>query len=304
MVLPILEQSGLRVGDDFFLAFSPERVDPANKTWNTRNVPKVVGGVTEDCLALATALYDGPVDQVVPVSSPRTAEMVKLLENTFRAVNIGLVNELALMCERIGVDIWEVIDAAASKPFGFMPFHPGPGLGGHCIPIDPLYLSWKMREVGFEAHLIELAGQVNAAMPHHVVDKIGDALNEHGRAIKGSGVLVLGVAYKPQVRDIRESPALEVMALLRRKGAHISYCDPFVPSLGAAQWPGGYPLESVAYSRDAVAAADCVVVLTDHEAFDYGDVAAAARLIVDTRNAIPAGVNGVFRLGAPNPPPR
>lgn len=303
VVRNILEGTGLKVGREFFLAFSPERLDPANKTWNIKNVPKVVGGVTEDCTTLAVALYEQVIDQVVTVSSPRVAEMAKLLENTFRAVNIGLVNELALMCERIGISIWEVIAAAETKPFGFMRFHPGPGLGGHCIPIDSLYLSWKLREVGFEARFIELADQMNAAMPHHVVDKIGDALNRHGKAIRGSRIVLLGVAYKPNVGDVRESPALDVMGLLDERGARISYSDPFVTKIDAGRWRGGYPVESTSYSRELIVAADCVVVLTDHEAFDFNELAAAAPLIVDTRNAVPADGANVFRIGAPNPFP-
>jgi UDP-N-acetyl-D-glucosamine dehydrogenase len=301
VVQSILEETGLKAGTDFFLAFSPERVDPGNEKWNTKNVPKVVGGLTPDCSALAAMLYGASIDHVVQVSSPRVAEMVKLLENTFRAINIGLVNELALMCDRIGISVWEVIDAAATKPFGFMPFYPGPGLGGHCIPIDPFYLSWKVKEVGFEARFIELAGQVNGAMPHHVVDKIGDALNEHGKAIKGANVFVMGVAYKRDIDDVRESPALDVMALLLKKGARVQYHDPFVPHIDGEHWTGGQHMDSVPYSRDVVAAADCVVVLTDHKAFDLAEVVAAAPVVVDTRNAIKTPAPNVFKLGAPNP---
>jgi UDP-N-acetyl-D-glucosamine dehydrogenase len=301
VVRSILEETGLRAGTDFFLAFSPERVDPGNKTWNTRNVPKVVGGLTPDCSALAAALYGASIDRVVQVSSCRAAEMVKLLENTFRAINIGLANEMALMCDRIGIDVWEVIDAAATKPFGFMPFYPGPGLGGHCIPIDPFYLSWKVKEVGFEARFIELAGQINAAMPRHVLEKIGDALNQHGKAIKGANILVMGVAYKADVNDVRESPALDVIALLVKKGARVTYHDPFVPRVDARHWTSGQHMESVPYSLEEVAAADCVVVATDHTAFDYDEVASAARLVVDTRNAVKTSTENVFKLGAPNP---
>lgn len=301
VVRGILEETGLTAGVDFFLAFSPERVDPGNTKWNTRNVPKVVGGLTADCSRLAAALYSASIGQVVPVSSPRAAEMVKLLENTFRAINIGLVNEMALMCDRIGIDVWEVIEAASTKPFGFMPFYPGPGLGGHCIPIDPFYLSWKVREVGFEARFIDLAGQINGAMPHHVVDKVNDALNTHGKSIKGANIFVLGVAYKPEINDVRESPALDVISLLLRKGARVSYHDPFVPKIDADRWTGGIHMESLAFNSALVAEADCVVVLTDHTAFDYPDIVSSAKLIVDTRNAIKVSSQKVFKLGAPNP---
>jgi len=301
IVQSILEESGLQAGTDFFLAFSPERVDPGNKTWHTRNVPKVVGGLTADCTELAATLYRAAIDRVVTVSSPRTAEMVKLLENTFRAINIGLVNEMALMCDRIGIDVWEVIGAAATKPFGFMPFHPGPGLGGHCIPVDPVYLSWKARQMGLEARFIELAAEVNGAMPHYVVEKIGDALNEHGKAIKGASILVMGVAYKPGVSDVRESPALDVMALLRKKGAYLTYHDPLVPHISSERWTGGLQMDSIPVNCDVVAAADCVVVLTDHQGIDYQELAASARLVVDTRNAVKMKAPHIFTLGAPNP---
>lgn len=303
VVQSILEETGLKAGRDFFLAFSPERVDPGNPTWNTKNVPKVVGGLTPDCSALAATLYTASIDRVVQVSSPKVAEMVKLLENTFRAINIGMVNELALMCDQLGISVWEVIDAASTKPFGFMPFYPGPGLGGHCIPIDPFYLSWKVKEVGFEARFIELAGQVNSAMPHHVVDKVGDALNDLGKAIKGANVFVMGVAYKRDIDDVRESPALDVMALLLRKGANLTYHDPFVPAIDGEHWTGGQHMASVAYSQDAVAAADCVVILTDHSAFDYPAMVGAARAVVDTRNAIKFASPKVYKIGAPAPRP-
>jgi UDP-N-acetyl-D-glucosamine dehydrogenase len=300
-VLTILEETGLRAGTDFFLAFSPERVDPGNQNWNTRNVPKVVGGLTSDCTKLATALYQASIDQVVTVSSPRTAEMVKLLENTFRAINIGLVNEMALLCDRIGIDVWEVIEAATTKPFGFMPFYPGPGLGGHCIPVDPVYLSWKVKQAGLDTRFIDLAAEVNEAMPHHVVNKIADALNEHGKAIKGASILLMGVAYKRDVSDVRESPALDVMTLLLRKGARVSYHDPFVPHLDAERWTGDRQMDSVTHSDTNVASADCVVVLTDHSGIDYDGLAATARLVVDARNAIRTRAPHIFRLGAPNP---
>ena len=297
VVRPILEKRGLVAGRDFFLGFSPERVDPGNPVWTTRNVPKVVGGMTPTCSRLAKALYSASVDTVVEVSSPRVAEMVKLLENTFRAVNIGLVNELALMCDRLGISVWDVVDAAATKPFGFMPFYPGPGLGGHCIPIDPFYLSWKVKEVGFEARFIELAGHVNAAMPHHVVAKVADALNTHAKAVRGSSILVLGVSYKRDIDDVRESPAMDVMAELEQKGARVSYHDPYVPSIHAREWAGHRDLASVALTSDALAAADCVVILTDHRAFDYADVVGRARLVVDSRNAVKGRHAHVFKLG-------
>lgn len=300
VVKPILERRGLVAGRDFFLAFSPERVDPGNAKWNTRNVPKVVGGLSPESTKLARLLYSASVDTVVEVSSPKVAEMVKLLENTFRAVNIGLVNELALMCDRLGINVWEVIEAAATKPFGFMPFFPGPGLGGHCIPIDPFYLSWKVKEVGFEARFIELAGHVNGAMPHHVVAKIADALNTHAKSVRGSSVLVLGVAYKRDIDDFRESPALDVMAELALKGARIVYHDPYVPTIAAREWPGGHDLTSIpTLSADLLEAADCVVILTDHRAFDYATIQQHAKLIVDSRNAIKTPAPNVFKLGAP-----
>jgi UDP-N-acetyl-D-glucosamine dehydrogenase len=299
VVRPILERRGLVAGQDFFLAFSPERVDPGNATWTTKNVPKVVGGLTPTCTGLAALLYSGSIDRVVEVSSPKVAEMVKLLENTFRAVNIGLVNELALMCDRLGIDVWEVVDAAATKPFGFMPFYPGPGLGGHCIPIDPFYLSWKVKEVGFEARFIELAGHVNGAMPQHVVTKVADALNTHAKAVRGSSVLALGISYKRDIDDFRESPALDVMAELVKKGARVTYHDPYVPHVAARDWTAGRDISSTPLTNDALAAADCVVILTDHRAFDYDAVRTHARLVVDTRNAIKTGGPHIFKLGAP-----
>jgi UDP-N-acetyl-D-glucosamine dehydrogenase len=298
VVLPLLEKRGLKVGIDFFLGFSPERVDPGNEKWNTHNVPKVVGGMTPECTKLAKALYSTSIQTVIEVSSPKVAEMVKLLENTFRAVNIGLVNELALMCDRIGVSVWEVVDAAATKPFGFMPFYPGPGLGGHCIPIDPFYLSWKVKEVGFEARFIELAGHVNGAMPHHVVDKVGDALNSQSKSIKDSNVLILGISYKRDIDDMRESPALDVLGVLKKKGARLSYHDPYVPKLAARDWPGGVDLMSTPLTADAVAAADCVVIITDHKVFDYPAIQRQAKLVVDTRNAVKGTFPNVHKLGA------
>jgi UDP-N-acetyl-D-glucosamine dehydrogenase len=300
-VQPLLERGGLVAGRDFFLAFSPERVDPGNPTFHTRNVPKVVGGTTPDCSRVAAALYRSAIETVVPVSSTRVAEMVKLLENTFRAVNIGLVNELALMCDRLGIDVWEVVDAAKTKPFGFMPFYPGPGLGGHCIPIDPFYLSWKARESGFEARFIELAGHVNGAMPHFVVDKITEALNSRRKAVNGASVLVAGVSYKRDIDDIRESPSLDVMGLLEARGAQVAYTDPFVPRLDARAWAGARDLHSVPLSAASLATYDCVAILTDHTAFDYAAIVAGADVVVDARNAIKAPPPHVFRLGAPTP---
>ena len=252
LVLPLLEVSGLKVGVDFWLAFSPERVDPGNGKFNTRNVPKVIGGMTPTCSELAREPYSTAIDTIVPVSSPRVAEMVKLLENTFRAVNIGLVNELALMCEKLGVDVWEVIDAAKTKPFGFMPFYPGPGLGGHCIPIDPFYLSWSAKQMGFEPRFIELAGVVNGAMPHQVVTKLVEALNSSRKSLNGSHILVAGITYKRDIDDIRESPSLDVMGLLHQAGARLSYADPYVPTLSGSQWPGRYDLISQPLTRSTL----------------------------------------------------
>ena len=297
---PMFEAGGLKVGVDFFLAFSPERVDPANERFNTKNTPKVVGGTTPACMEVASTLYATSIDTIVPVTSTRVAEMVKLLENTFRAVNIGLVNELALMCDRMGIDVWEVVNAAKTKPFGFMPFYPGPGLGGHCIPIDPFYLSWKAKEAGFEARFIELAGQVNGAMPHYVADKVAEALNTQRKAVNGSSVLILGVTYKKDIDDLRESPALDVMHLLQERGATVTYSDPHAPQLQARDWPGRQAMTSVDPTRDELAKHDIVVILTDHRAFDYDAIVEAAPLILDTRNALGAREEAhVFRIGAP-----
>jgi UDP-N-acetyl-D-glucosamine dehydrogenase len=302
LVLPILEEkSGLKGGVDFFLAFSPERIDPGNPTFGTHNVPKVVGGLTEDCSALAKALYEAAIATVIPVSSPSVAEMVKLLENTFRAVNIGMVNELALMCDRIGIDVWEVVKAAATKPFGFMPFYPGPGLGGHCIPIDPFYLSWKARQSGFEARFIELAGAVNGSMPHYVVSLIQDALNTVRLPLNGSRVLIAGVSYKRDVDDLRESPALDLLALLKARGVTLSYSDPHIPTLSGRHWQNGIDLEHVDLATVAPQAYDCIVVVTDHSRFNYDDLQRAAKVVVDTRNAIKSPGAHVVRLGAPRP---
>jgi UDP-N-acetyl-D-glucosamine dehydrogenase len=280
LILPLLAERGFTVGEQFFLAFSPERVDPGNPRFNTRNTPKIIGGVTPLCTRVAQALYSRAIDTLLPVSSTKTAEMVKLLENTFRSVNIGLVNEVALMCDRLGVDVWEVIDAAASKPFGFMPFYPGPGLGGHCIPIDPLYLSWKLKTLNYRARFIELAGEVNSAMPEYVVERIADALNEREKSVRASRILTLGVTYKRDIDDLRESPALDVLRILESRGARVSYNDPYVPELRLN--------ELTLVSQDllpAVAAADLVVIVTDHSCYPYPEIVGAARQIVDTRNA-------------------
>ena len=289
---PMFEAKGFTVGKDFFLAFSPERVDPANQKFNTRNTPKVVGGTTRACSDAAAALYSSAVDTVVPVSSTQVAEMVKLLENTFRAVNIGLVNELALMSHRMNIDVWEVIDAAGTKPFGFMPFYPGPGLGGHCIPIDPFYLSWKARQTGFECRFIELAGHVNGAMPAFVVERISEALNTRRKSINGSRIHVYGVAYKKDVSDMRESPALDVLELLHRRGAEVSYTDPYVPTLHHAD----LCLTSL-QDEKAAAGVDCAVICTDHRAFDYTSLPTRYPVVVDTRNALKGiKAENVFRL--------
>ena len=284
VILPKLDATGLKVGRDFFLGFSPERIDPGNTAYSTSTIPKVVSGITPACCRVIHALYSQVIQQVIPVSSTKVAEMVKLLENTFRSVNIGLVNELALMCHRLGVDVWEVIEAAKTKPFGFMAFYPGPGLGGHCIPIDPLYLSWKAKVHGFEPRFIELSSQVNAAMPEEVVDRIAQALNHRGKALKGSWILILGVAYKRDVSDVRESPALEIIQQLRRRGARVGYHDPLVPQLSTDSIAPA--LHSVPLSPRAIRKADCVVIVTDHQAIDYQQVVQQARLILDTRNAL------------------
>jgi UDP-N-acetyl-D-glucosamine dehydrogenase len=280
VVLPMIAQSGLEIGKDFFLCFSPERVDPGNAQYQTRNIPKVVGGVTPACTEMGRLFYAQALQTVVPVSSTQVAEMVKLLENTFRMINIGLVNEIAMMCDRIGINVWEVIDAAATKPFGFMPFYPGPGLGGHCIPIDPFYLSWKTKQAGIEARFIELAGYINGQMPHFVVDKTQNALNDAGKPVKGSRIHVMGVAYKRDIDDMRESPALDVLLLLEKRGARVSYSDPHVPVLRL----DGLVLE--AQPETACAEADCVVIITNHSAFDYVGLVERSRLIVDSRNAL------------------
>lgn len=282
LILPRLQATGLAESEDFFLAFSPERVDPGNPTHHTRNIPKVVGGTSPPSTKVAATLYRACVDTVVPVSSTRVAELVKLQENTFRSVNIGLVNELAQMCNAMDIDVWEVIDAAATKPFGFMAFYPGPGLGGHCIPIDPFYLSWKARQHGFEARFIELAGQVNGAMPSYVATRVSEALNSRGKAVRGSKVLIAGVAYKPDVDDARESPAYDVMRQLRRWGAVLSYSDPLIPVFRAKD-----PMESVPFTADGIRDYDCVVIVTDHSDFDYESLSdPSGPVVVDTRNAL------------------
>jgi len=282
VVLPLLAKSGLEVGTDFFVCFSPERVDPGNPKYQTSNIPKVVGGCTPVCTEMGRQFYSQALQHVVPVSSTQVAEMVKLLENTFRMINIGLVNEIAMMCDRISINVWEVIDAAATKPFGFMPFYPGPGLGGHCIPIDPFYLSWKTKQAGIEARFIELAGYINGQMPHFVVDKIQNALNDAGKPVKGSKIHIMGVAYKRDIDDMRESPALDVMLLLSRRGGIISYSDPHVPVLKIEG------LDLTAAPESAAADADCVVIITDHSTFDYKSLVENASLIVDSRNALKA----------------
>jgi UDP-N-acetyl-D-glucosamine dehydrogenase len=279
VVLPQMQATGLRLGKDFFLAFSPERVDPGNKVFHLHNTPKVIGGVTAKCSRVAKHLYQQIIETVVPVSSSRAAEMAKLLENTFRAVNIGLVNEVALMCDRLGLDVWEVIDAAATKPFGFMRFYPGPGLGGHCIPLDPHYLAWKLRTLDYRARFIELADDINRNMPHYVVTRVADVLNEVQKSLKGSKVLVLGIAYKPDTNDVRESPALEVIRLLRAKGSEVFFHDPFITEMDMAG------LQYTDLNERMLNWADCVVITTDHSVYNYRWIVEQSKLIVDTRNA-------------------
>ncbi len=291
LVLPTLtDKSKLKVGEEIFVAFSPERVDPGRTDWTTKNTPKVIGGMTEKCTEVSAAWYREALDTVVPVSSTEVAEMAKLLENTFRMINIGFVNELALMCDRLGVDVWEVIDAAATKPFGFMKFQPGPGLGGHCIPIDPLYLSWKLRSLNYTARFIDLASEINTSMPRFAVTKVQDALNGHEKSLKGSKVLVLGAAYKPDIDDLRESPSIDVIRLLQAKGAKVSYHDPYIPVIHHDDWK----IESVKDLMAEVKSADCVVIVTNHKVYDYNAILKEAKLIVDTRNAL-------GKLGVKNP---
>jgi len=283
VVRPQLEKEGLTVGENLFIAFSGERIDPGNKVYKVKNTPKVVGGISEACTEIAAALYSTAVDTIVPVSSPTTAEMVKLLENTFRAVNIALANEMAIMSDKLGIDVWEAIDAASTKPFGFMPFYPGPGPGGHCIPIDPHYLSWKLKTLNYNARFIELSGDINRSMPGYVVDKVANALNDQSRSVRGSRVVVLGVAYKPDVNDVRESPALDVIEILREKGADVVYHDPYVPKIRV---DGNQIIESCEYSADLLQSAHCVVIVTNHKSFDWQHVLDNSRMIVDTRNAV------------------
>ncbi|MQC26806.1 MAG: nucleotide sugar dehydrogenase [Chloroflexi bacterium] len=277
----LTESSDLKVGDDFFLAFSPERVDPGREDWTTENMPKVIGGITAACTEVSALWYQQALETVVPVSSTEVAEMAKLLENTFRMVNIGLVNEMAVMCARLGIDVWEVIDAAATKPFGFMKFTPGPGLGGHCIPIDPLYLSWKLKSLNYTARFIELASEINTNMPRYVVDRVQEALNDHGKALNGSKLLVLGAAYKPDIDDLRESPALDVIGLLREKKANVSYHDPYIPRIEHEDWS----LESVTDLLEAARQSDMVVMITNHSDYDYAALLKNSKGILDTRNA-------------------
>ena len=281
IMVPMLEKVGLAAGKDFFVAFSPERIDPGNKKYGIKNTPKIVGGLTPECTLLAYRVYAAIVDRVIQVSSTESAEMVKLLENTFRAVNIGLVNEVALMCDRLKLDTWEVIDAASTKPFGFMPFYPGPGLGGHCIPLDPHYLSWKMKMLNFYARFIELAGEINGHMPEHLVRKVGEALNERRKSVKGSNILVLGVAYKKDIGDVRESPALDVIELLQEKQAKVAYHDPYVKELKI----GSHLFKSAPLNPAALARQDCVVVTTNHSCFDIRSIVEKSKLVVDARNA-------------------
>ncbi len=282
ILLPALESTGLVAGEDFFLAFSPERVDPGNRRFVTKNTPKVIGGITPACCRVAAAFYAAAIDTLVPVSTTEAAELVKLLENTFRIVNIGLANEMAIVCDKLGVDVWEVIDAAATKPFGFMKFQPGPGLGGHCIPIDPHYLAWKMRGLNYKTRFIDLAGEVNTEMPLFWIRKVGEAMNDRGLAVRGASVLVLGVAYKRDIGDTRESPAVDIFRLLTSQGACVSYHDPFVPQFS----DDGVAYRSVDLTPEAIAAADCVLIVTDHSSIDYDMVRAHARAVVDTRNAL------------------
>ena len=282
LVRPMLEERGMKVGKDFYLAFSPERIDPGNPKFHTRNIPKVVGGTTPACTVAVTALYEAIFDQVVPVASTQVAETVKLLENTFRSVNIGLVNEIALMCDKLKINVWEVIDAAATKPFGFMPFYPGPGLGGHCIPVDPFYLSWKARQSGFEARFIELAGQVNGSMPYHVARRVAEALNAQRRSVRGARILLLGVAYKSDIDDVRESPSLDIMEILEKEGGQVTYCDPYVPRLRH----NGKTMRSAPLRAATIRRSDCVVIATAHKTFDYDLISKHARSIVDCRNAL------------------
>jgi UDP-N-acetyl-D-glucosamine dehydrogenase len=292
LLQPAIEARGLVVGRDVFIAFSPERVDPGNEKWHTKNTPKVVGGITAECTAVASALYGASIDKVVSVSSPEAAELTKLLENTFRSVNIALVNEMAIMCDKLGVDVWEVIDAAATKPFGFMRFTPGPGIGGHCIPLDPHYLAWKMRTLNYKTRFIDLASEINSEMPAYVVEKVAGALNDERKSVNGSRVLVIGVAYKRDVDDFRESPALDVMRLLEQQGADVAYHDPYVPSFQE----DGHRHESVPLSDEELKRADVVLIITDHSSIDYQRLVNRSALVVDTRNATTRTTTGRARI--------
>jgi UDP-N-acetyl-D-glucosamine dehydrogenase len=283
IILPRLSATGYKVGEDFFLAFSPERVDPGNPRYQTRNIPKVIGGVTPNCQRLTVALYSKIIERIVPVSSPAAAEMTKIFENTFRMVNIAMANELAIMCSMLDIDVWEVIDAAATKPFGFMPHYPGPGLGGHCIPIDPQYLSWKLKTLNYKARFIEIASEINTDMPNYVLDLVADALNDHAKPLRGSKVLVLGVTYKRDVEDTRESPSIDIINLLKQKGSIVEYHDPFVPTLQTEE--DRPPLESIELTEEALRGYDAVLIITDHTSYDWASIVEHSRLVVDTRNA-------------------
>lgn len=302
LIVPELEGSGLKVGSDFYVAFSPERIDPGNSSFNTRNTPKIVGGITGRCTEVARLFYSQFIERVIPVSSTKCAEMVKLLENTFRSVNIGMVNELALMCDLLGVDVYEVIDAAATKPFGFSAFYPGPGLGGHCIPIDPHYLAWKLKALNFQARFIGLAAEINGMMPSVVTTMVADGLNRVSKSIRGSKVMILGVAYKKNVSDCRESPALDVMRLLSEKGAVLSYNDPLVPTVRL----GPTTLKSIDANPAKIAEHDCVIILTDHSQYNIRSIVEASKLVIDTRNStkdLHEFKDKIIKLGAGNHPP-
>ena len=294
LILPEMESKGLKVGHDFYLCFSPERIDPGNEKYKTANTPKILGGVTPNCGEMGEFLYETIVEQVVRVSSPETAEMVKLLENTFRAINIGLANEVAIMCEKLGINVWEVIDAAATKPFGFMKFTPGPGLGGHCIPIDPHYLSWKLKMLDYNARFIELAGEINTSMPLHMVDLVREGLNRKRKAISGSQILIIGVAYKKNVNDVRESPALDVMKLLENDGAELSFYDPYVPFVGLN---GNRMMGMETLSKETLNNSDAIVIMTDHDQIDFQFVVENGNLIIDSRNVIKKNHSHVIKLG-------
>ena len=296
LILPMLEETGLKVGSDFFLAFSPERLDPGNTQYQMRSIPKIVGGITTACGDIAALLYQRIIDQIVPVSSTRTAEMAKILENTFRSVNIGLVNEIALICDKLGVDVWETIEAAATKPFGYIPFYPGPGLGGHCIPIDPHYLSWKLKTLDYTTRFIALASEVNSNMPYYVVSKVVDKLNETEKSVKGSDILILGVAYKPNIGDIRESPAIDIIEILEEKGANVSYHDPHIAEIALS---GDQKMRSTDLTIDTLQRNDCVVIVTNHRLYDMKYIVDQAQAIIDTRNAtkgLTAGQEKVTKL--------